>query len=143
MEKAKIQADCESDWSETKMLHELFHGTDVDALSSIVGGLDGFLPLLAGTKVGAIYGNGTYFARDSKYSDDYAARLGNGSRQMLLCFVVVGKRHVGKAGDKMYPLLPKSKVKRYHSLCNKTSGTSIFVVQKGSQAYPAYLITYK
>ena len=125
---------------------------------------DPLLPILPSMsrQVGAIYGNGTYFARDAKYSDDYAARLGNGSRQMLLCFVIVGKwvcgrlfrcwtmglsglrfrrsrlgsvmrakspyflvslhcrRHVGKAGDKMYPLLPGSDVKRYHCLCNKT-----------------------
>ena len=36
---------------------------------------DGFKPLLSGTKTGAIWGDGTYFARDASYSHDYALRL--------------------------------------------------------------------
>ena len=56
----------------------LFHGTN--ALDCIV--CQGFLPMLAGTNVGAIYGNGAYFARDASYSDIYAHSLPNGLKQV-------------------------------------------------------------
>ena len=38
----------------------LFHGTRLDALEQIVNAGDGFKPLLAGSSVGAIWGDGTY-----------------------------------------------------------------------------------
>ncbi len=37
-----------------------------------------------GTAVGAIHGEGTYFARDAKYSDDYACTLANGNKKQML-----------------------------------------------------------
>ncbi len=58
----------------------LFHGTNKSALDSVVH--QGFLPMLAGTNVGAIYGNGTYFARDASYSDSYACSLPSGQKQV-------------------------------------------------------------
>jgi len=67
-EYCRIQTDCGSDW-DAKMLLQLWHGTDVAALDSITSGMDGFLPLLTGSKVGARYGAGTYFARDASYSN--------------------------------------------------------------------------
>ena len=48
------------EWDEGTMRRKLWHGTE--AVEAIVNSEDGygFLPLLAGTKVGAIWGDGTY-----------------------------------------------------------------------------------
>ncbi len=48
-------------------------------------------PLICqGTTTGAIYGDGTYFARDSSYSLDYALPLASGQKQMLVAEVRSG-----------------------------------------------------
>ena len=65
----------------------------------------GFLPLLAGTATGALYGDGTYFARDASYSNNYASRLPSGQRQMLVVDVVVGRSTPGQQGMKMCPVV--------------------------------------
>ena len=42
-----------------------------------------------------LYGKGTYFARDSKYSVDYSTLTNNGIRKMFLCvFTVSNKYHI-------------------------------------------------
>ena len=67
------------------MVRLLFHGTRAEAAQSIIRSeTGGFLPLLAGTVTGAMWGDGTYFARDAAYSDRYAAQLAGGQRQMLI-----------------------------------------------------------
>ena len=131
-------------WEPALMRRLLFHGTS--AVEAIVNSVDGhgFLPLLAGTSTGAIWGNGTYFARDAKYSDDYARSFGgSGQKQMLLVDVLVGRFAQGKEGMKVCPLLPGAEFARYNSLVNRPTDPSIFVVQHSNQAYPAYLITYR
>ena len=78
----------------------LFHGTD--AIEPIVNDVvSGFKPLLSGTVTGAIHGDGTYFARDAKYSDHYARQLPSGQKQMLLVDVVVGRWAKGAPELKM------------------------------------------
>jgi len=136
-------------YSEQTSVRMLFHGTRLDAMDQIVNGSNGFKPLLAGSSVGAIWGDGTYFARDAAYSDSYAAMLPSGQKQMLLVRVLVGRYCRGVKGTKMYPLLPGEKYKRYNTLVGWAPGQpqdpanpSIFVVDKGSMAYPAFLITY-
>eukprot|EP00040_Diaphanoeca_grandis_P004160 m.27314 g.27314 ORF g.27314 m.27314 type:complete len:439 (+) comp15727_c1_seq1:75-1391(+) len=130
-------------WDPMTMERLLFHGTQ--AVEQIVNSTDGhgFLPLLAGTASGAVYGDGTYFARDACYSNTYARTIASGERQMLAVFVAVGVSTLGTSGTKQYPLLPGQKFTRYNSLVNVVANPSIFVVQHSSQAYPAYLITYK
>ncbi len=65
-----------------KMEQLLWHGTT--AVEEIVNsGTHGFLPGLAGTKTGTMYGKGVYFARDAKYSHHYARVLPDGKHQML------------------------------------------------------------
>ena len=131
-----------ADWDSTTMRQMLFHGTE--AVDPIVNAEDGhaFLPLLSGTSTGAIFGDGCYFARDSKYSDDYANTLPSGQKQMLVVDVLVGRWSLGQKNMKMPPLLPGEKYRRFNSLVNKVDNPSIFVVQHSNQAYPAYLITY-
>ena len=43
---------------------------------------------------------------------------------------------------KMPPLIPGEQYIRFDSLVDDVANPTIFVVQEGSQAYPAYLITY-
>jgi poly [ADP-ribose] polymerase 7/11/12/13 len=120
----------------------LFHGTgDEPAVQSIVHG-SGFQVTLSGSRVGALYGEGTYFARDASYSNNFACILPNGQRQMLAAEVVVGRCARGSAGMRQCPLLPRERFKRFNSLVDNEANPSIFVVQNSSQAYPAYLITY-
>lgn len=120
----------------------LFHGTQ--AVEQIVGSSDGqgFLPMLAGTSTGALYGNGTYFARDACYSDTYARTLPTGQKQMLLVNVIVGRWTTGKQGMKVCPTVPGEQYARFNSLVNNVADPTIFVVQHSSQAYPTHLITY-
>ena len=125
------------------MVRLLFHGTSEEAMLRIINSSQaGFLPLLAGTNVGAMWGNGTYFARDAKYSHSYACTLVSGKKQMLVAEVVVGRWAQGSADMKTCPLLPGQQYQCYNSLCDNVSDPSIFVVQHTSQAYPAYVITY-
>lgn len=120
----------------------LFHGADLSALASIINGVNGFQPLLAGTATGAIWGDGTYFARDAKYSDSYAARLPTGQKQLLLVQVAVGRFCQGQQGMKICPVVPGTQYRRYDSMVDKPADPTIFVVQHSAQAYPAYLFTY-
>jgi hypothetical protein len=123
---------------------ELFHGTTTAAVNMIVNSTDGhgFLPLLAGSAVGAIYGDGTYFARDAKYSDSYAQTLSSGPKHLLRVDVVVGRWTKGVKGMKTCPVVPGEQYTRYNSLVNDVNNPAIFVVQHSSQAYPKYLIAY-
>eukprot|EP00729_Bicosta_minor_P022308 gene22308-9600_t len=114
----------------------LFHGTS--AVDMIVNSTDGngFLPLLSGTSVGAIFGEGTYFARDAKYSDAYALCLETGQKQLLVVDVLVGLWTQGAKGMKICPLLPGEKYSRFNSLVDNPQDPAIFVVQHSNQAYP-------
>ena len=74
---------------EDKLVKWLFHGTRQENMDKIVNsGAAGFLPMLAGSAVGAIWGDGTYFARDARYSNDYTEP--QIQRKMLLNRVIVG-----------------------------------------------------
>ena len=88
------------DWDAASMRRLLFHGTS--AVEDIINSVDGhgFLPLLAGTSTGAIWGDGTYFARDAKYSDDYA-RIHGGAKQMMLVDVLLRRSAQGAKGHEI------------------------------------------
>ena len=123
----------------------LFHGTRCqgDVLAKIVNDPDaGFLPLLSGSKTGAKFGDGTYFARDAGYSHDYATVLSSGQKQMIVADVVVGRWTRGQRGMNQCPVIEGERYARYNSLVDKVDNPRIFVVQHSSQAYPAYVITY-
>ena len=131
-----------ANWDEGRMRRMLFHGTN--AVEAIVNSVDGhgFLPMLAGTSTGAIWGDGTYFARDAGYSNYYARTLASGDKQMMLVDVLAGLSTQGAQGMKVCPFLPGQSYARYNSLVNRVQDPSIFVVQHSNQAYPSYLITY-
>lgn len=140
LQAATLQKRIGLEWEGPKMRRMLFHGTE--AVEPIINSTDGhgFLPLM--TKI-AIYGDGTYFARDARYSDGgYARELPNGQKQMLVVDVLVGRSARGKKGMKACPLLPGEQYVRYNSLVDNEDDPSIFVIHHSNQAYPAYLITY-
>lgn len=144
LQASTIESQLGADYNAAKMRRKLFHGTK--AVEAIVNSMDGhgFQPLLAGTAVGAIHGDGTYFARDARYSDNgYARTLPTGEKQVLVVDVVVGRWAKGAKGIKICPLLPGEQYVRYNSLVDNTRNPSIFVVQHSNQAYPAYLLTYR
>lgn len=122
-------------------LRVLFHGAgSEEANKSIME--NGFQPTLSGTRVGQIYGAGTYFARDASYSHSYASALPSGQRQMFAAEVVVGRSTRGAKDMRQCPPLPDEQGRRYDSLVDCEKDPSIFVVQHSNQAYPAFLITY-
>lgn len=135
----KFKADVHVRW--------LFHGPgSAQALDSIVSTIDGFNPLLSGSQVGELWGAGSYFARDAQYVavPPYVATLDSGLKQVLLCLVEIGMpclatpEHVGTGA-----LLPfRHEKHRYNSTVDSLSNPEIFVVQSGTQALPAYLITF-
>lgn len=128
------------------MRRTLYHGTQCrgDVVAKIVNDPDaGFLPLKAGCRTGAIWGNGFYFARDARYSDDFASTLESGAKQMLAVDVVVGRWAKGCEGLNECPYIEGQRFVRYNSLVDDVANPSIFVIQHSSQAYPAYVITYR
>jgi hypothetical protein len=119
-----------------------FHGTD--AVDSIVNNpLSGFQPLASGSRLGSVWGSGSYFARDAKYVLDgnFCQAATNGTRQMLMCLVMTGMPCLGSSEQK--GVLPfRQKPHRYNSSVDSLSNPEIFIVQHPSAAYPAYLITF-
>lgn len=104
---------------------------------------DGFKPLLSGTKTGAIWGDGTYFARDASYSHDYALRVTGSAaptRRLLLCEVLTGEHCQGARGMKLLPTKPSGGT--YDSLVDDPTNPSIFVIQDGWQARVKLIVDY-
>lgn len=75
----------------------LFHGTQ-HATRIMQDNNQAFRPNLAGLSTGALWGPGTYFARDAAYSHDYANILDSGARQMMLCLCRTGTPTVAPEG---------------------------------------------
>lgn len=121
----------------------LFHGST--AIDSIVSNpIQGFQPLTSGTAGEAVWGRGTYFARDAGYvaSGPFCgAPARDGTRRMLMCLVTTG---MSCAGSPLHTgVLPvRQAPHRYNSSVDSLSSPEIFVVQHPSAAYPAYVITF-
>ncbi|XP_064199031.1 protein mono-ADP-ribosyltransferase TIPARP-like [Anguilla rostrata] len=120
----------------------LFHGTTEDCAKEIC--LNNFDPRVSG-KNGVVYGRGSYFARDARYSLKYAAKSGGGNQHMFLAKVLVGNVTLGNATysrpPRLNPLTPGYEL--YDTCVDKISDPSIFVVFDNCQCYPYYLIKYK
>ncbi|XP_034055195.1 protein mono-ADP-ribosyltransferase PARP14-like isoform X3 [Gymnodraco acuticeps] len=120
---------------------KLFHGTRADSIDFI--NKRGFNRSYAGTRVGAKYGNGSYFAVSATLSKDYAEPDTKQHRRMYLAKVLVGDFTKGIAGM----ITPPTKSSRnvtdlYDSVADDSANATIFVVFNDSQAYPEYLITF-
>lgn len=83
------------------------------------------------------FGQGSYFAKNSNYSDQYAIRDINGQKTMIRTRILAGLSCVGNSTMKTPPTL-------YGRSFNTTTNSdkSIFVCYNDYQAYPEYLIKY-
>lgn len=106
--------------------------------------------------IGGMFGAGIYFAEHSSKSNQYVYGFGGGSgcpahkdrscylchRQMLLCRVTLGRGFQLLSAMKMAHAPPG-----HHSVAGRPSQGGLcfpeYVVYRGEQAYPEYLITYQ
>uniref|UniRef100_A0A8C9UY58 Poly [ADP-ribose] polymerase n=1 Tax=Scleropages formosus TaxID=113540 RepID=A0A8C9UY58_SCLFO len=120
----------------------LFHGTSVDTIQKI--NAHGFNRSFHG-KNADVYGNGTYFAVDAKYSAQgtYSSMDDKGQKYMYLARVIVGNYTRGQKGLREPPPKdPTNPTDLYDSVVDKKDNPSMFVVFHDVQAYPEYLITF-
>lgn len=121
-----------------------FHGAGQEAVASIVNDpVAGFQPLVSGSRNSAVWGSGTYFARDAKYVADgqFCPRAPDGTRCMLLCLLTLGMPCLGDPSHKGN--LPfRQKPHRYNSSVDSLSSPEVYVIQHPGAAVPAYLITF-
>uniref|UniRef100_A0AAY4EIH2 Poly [ADP-ribose] polymerase 12-like n=1 Tax=Denticeps clupeoides TaxID=299321 RepID=A0AAY4EIH2_9TELE len=114
----------------------LFHGTNsvhIDAICSL-----NFDWRKCGTN-GTVFGEGSYFARDAKYSHAYTSSTGD--RCMFACRVLVGNYTKGQSHYR-HPPSKDGGHTLYDSCVNDVHDPSIFVVFEKQQVYPEFLITY-
>merc|ERR1712113_1024761 len=88
------------------------------------------------------YGMGTYFARDSKYSIDYAVN-NNGIYQMFQCKVICGESHRGSSSYSLKSWPKKTNGLLYDTLVDNVGNPSIYVIHQNVRAYPMYIIHFK
>lgn len=120
---------------------DLYHGTDPDKVDVIChSNLD---HRLAGSKVGTLFGQGSYFASDAKYSDGYAVADKDGHKFMFQCRVLAGK---WTHGDPHYkrppPVDDKDPFKLFDCCVDSTDKPRIFCLFDMNQYYPEYIIEY-
>jgi hypothetical protein len=114
----------------------LFHGCKTQqVLSEIIN--NGFDFRIANT--GGSVGAGTYFACKANYSDSgYCITNPDGTRELLICHVLVGDSVQGQAGLRRPPSNPATG-RLFDSVFN---GAEMFVVYDFVQCYPSYIINY-
>lgn len=105
----------------------------------------GFDWRLSGSKHGARYGKGSYFAVEASYSHNYSrVKAADENYRVFMAKVIVGSYVVGSyetqrppAKDASDPLSP------LHDSCvNSVAKPTIFVVFERCQAYPYYIVDY-
>ncbi|XP_072046898.1 zinc finger CCCH-type antiviral protein 1-like [Amphiura filiformis] len=119
----------------------LFHGTTMHALEAICQ--QNFDHRLSGTRVGAKFGQGTYFHKSAMYSDVYAKSDSRGHKCMFLARVLVGSFTKGSQDLRRPP--PKDlrrPLDLYDTCVDDTANPSIFVIFENNQVYPEYIIVY-
>jgi len=120
---------------------DLWHGTDADVINTIL--LENFDFRLAGSRVGALWGSGAYFAVDAKTSLGYCTPGKSGSNlKMLLVNVVVGKFTQGAKGMKRPPAIPNSN-KLYDSVVDNVKNPTMFVTFDRYAQYPRWVVEFK
>lgn len=106
--------------------------------------------------IGGMFGAGIYFAENSSKSNQYVYGIGGGTgcpihkdrscyichRQLMMCRVTLGKSFLQFSAMKMAHAPPG-----HHSVIGRPSAGGLsfpeYVVYRGEQAYPEYLITYQ
>ena len=119
----------------------LFHGTSPETVEAICK--QNFDWRLHG-KNATVYGQGSYFALNSSYSDAYAKEDANSSRFMFVAKVLVGSYTKGNSSYRRPPQKDPSNPASdlYDSCVDDRSNPTIFVVFDTDQFYPEYIIKY-
>ena len=120
---------------------QLFHGTNPEIVEAICKqNFDWRLHGKNATK----YGEGSYFALNSSYSDAYATEDASSSKFMFVAKVLVGSYTVGQSSYRRPPEKdpgnPASDL--YDSCVDDRWSPTIFVVFDTDQFYPEYIIEY-
>ncbi|ESO08568.1 hypothetical protein HELRODRAFT_74866, partial [Helobdella robusta] len=113
----------------------LFHGTSEDLIDAICH--QGFDFRLSGSRIGHVYGYGSYFARDASVSCGYT-----NSGQLFVVEVAVGEYTKGLCDYRRPPQKGLASLDLYDSCVNDPLNPSTFVIFDNHQAYPEYLIRY-
>ncbi|NXM02808.1 PAR12 polymerase, partial [Tyrannus savana] len=116
----------------------LFHGTNPSHVSAICE--QNFDWRLCGTH-GTMYGKGSYFARDAKYSHEYCSARG-GRYTMFVAQVLVGDFVQGNSEYCRPPARASNSNRLYDSCVDDPTDPSIFVIFEKQQIYPAYILEY-
>ncbi|KAL0182427.1 hypothetical protein M9458_021802, partial [Cirrhinus mrigala] len=91
----------------------------------------------------AMYGNGSYFAVDPRYSArNYSKPDVNGYKSLYLARVLVGDFTKGSSGLLVPPAKRSSSADLYNSVTDNMNSPTMFVIFNDVQAYPEYLITF-
>ena len=120
---------------------QLFHGTNPEIVEAICK--QNFDWRLHG-KNATFYGEGSYFALNSSYSDSYAKEDSKGSKFMFVAKVLVGSYTTGQSSYRRPPSKEPSNPASdlYDSCVDDRSFPTIFVVFDTDQFYPEYIIEY-
>jgi len=126
---------------------QLFHGTqDEQVVQAIFR--QNFDWRMSGIANDVMYGHGTYFARDSRFSDRYCRSKSVDCQRhswMFLARVLVCRSAVGKRDYVRPPPIDPSQPhgELYDSCVNSLDRPTIFVVFDTDQCYPEFVIAYK
>ena len=127
----------------------LFHGTRTTPPEKVFKsekGVDFRFSRAAG-----LWGEGSYFAVSSSYSDNYAHTLPSSTtKQMLICKVLTGESYNAETKTdrslRQPPTKPSSgsfEEERYDSVKGHTNGSYVYILYDHGKVYPAYLVTYR
>ena len=98
-----------------------------------------------------MFGLGSYFAREARLSQSYAAEIfdaadladGRACRALLLCAVLHDELVVGQKGVYPPPRKPHSASgARYSATADRVFNPSVVVTYNDGQALPLYIVTY-
>lgn len=119
-------------------VRQLFHGTSHDVVSSIC--VENFDWRLHGSSSGQMYGRGTYFSTDAKYSYNYCRPDAAGKKYMFVARVALGAITAGSSSMSRPPINPATNAP-FDSTVDNISNFSILVKYDKQEYYPEYILT--
>ena len=128
---------------------ELWHGSRKSSSDNIYNSEEGFDMRFSSE---GLWGQANYFAEKASYSDKYAFKSADGTKELLLAKVLTGDSFESAPDSslRMPPEKPRSvktgnvqlKQLRYDSVTGTTCNCRVYMTYSNDKAYPAYLITY-
>ena len=128
---------------------ELWHGSRKSSSDNIYNSEEGFDMRFSSE---GVWGQANYFAEKASYSDKYAFKSTDGTKELLLAKVLTGDSFESPPNPslRMPPEKPSSQKKgnvqlkqlRYDSVTGTTCNCRVYMTYSNDKAYPAYLISY-